>query len=132
MEKGTGILMVCTFGDQTDVVWWRENKLPLRQLFGSDGKVLEINFDHKKEKNEWISVNAEKANKNIYKFYNKTLKQSKNLIIEMLKESQNSLDNIVPLVSDPKKISHPVRYYEKGDSPIEYLSSRQWFIKDNR
>ena len=129
MQKGTGILMVCTFGDQTDVVWWRENKLPLRQLFGSDGKVLEINFDNKKEKNEWISVNAEKANKNIYKFYNKTLKQSKNLIIEMLKESQNSLDNIVPLVSDPKKIIHPVRFYEKGDSPIEYISSRQWFVK---
>ena len=37
-EKGTGILMVCTFGDATDVRWWRDERLPLRQLLGRDGR----------------------------------------------------------------------------------------------
>ena len=54
-EKGTGILMVCTFGDQTDVIWWRENDLPLRQIFSSDGKILDINFSDDEEKNIWVS-----------------------------------------------------------------------------
>src|SRR5262249_13711067 len=38
-EKGTGILMVCTFGDQTDVQWWREERLPLRQILGRNGRL---------------------------------------------------------------------------------------------
>ncbi len=129
MEKGTGILMVCTFGDQTDVIWWRENSLPLRQLFGSNGRVLNINYENQESSSNWISINPDKANKNISKLYEKSLKQSKDIIIEMLRDSDNSLNSKEPLVSEPKIISHPVRYYEKGDSPIEYLSSRQWFVK---
>ena len=67
MEKGTGILMVCTFGDQTDVIWWRENSLPLRQLFGSNGRVLNINYENQESSSNWISINPDKANKNISK-----------------------------------------------------------------
>lgn len=43
-EKGTGILMVCTFGDATDVRWWREHELPLRQIVGRDGRLLPVTY----------------------------------------------------------------------------------------
>ena len=129
MEKGTGILMVCTFGDQTDVLWWRENSLPLRQLFGSDGRILDIKFNGENSKENWISKKPEIANNNINKIRNKSLKEAKKSILEMLKTIQNSNDNNPALMAEPKNIQHPVRFYEKGDSPIEYISSRQWFVK---
>jgi valyl-tRNA synthetase len=129
MEKGTGILMVCTFGDQTDVLWWRENSLPLRQLFGSDGRILDIKFQSENKKENWISKKPEIANDNINKIKNKSLKQTKKIILEMLKINENSNDNNPALIAEPKNIQHPVRFYEKGDSPIEYISSRQWFVK---
>ena len=43
-EKGTGIAMICTFGDTTDVVWWRELNLPTRALIGRDGRFLPADF----------------------------------------------------------------------------------------
>src|SRR3984957_15715492 len=41
-EKGTGLVMVCTFGDLTDVVWWRELGLPVRSVLGVDGRLAEV------------------------------------------------------------------------------------------
>ena len=38
-EKGTGVAMICTFGDVTDVTWWRELRLPTRVVIGRDGKI---------------------------------------------------------------------------------------------
>ena len=128
-EKGTGILMVCTFGDQTDVIWWRENDLPLRQVFGSDGKILDIRFSDDKEKNGWVSLNQKLANINARKIFDKNLNESKKIIIDLLKDPKNSSTGKIPLISDPKNILHPVRFYEKGESPIEYLSTRQWFVQ---
>ena len=129
MEKGTGILMVCTFGDQTDVLWWRENSLPLRQLFNLDGIVANINFEKSDKDVIWESENPELANENIKHIKGKTLSQTKNILIELLKDPKNSLDQKPALVKEPEKINHPVRFYEKGESPIEYISSRQWFVK---
>jgi len=128
-EKGTGILMVCTFGDQTDVIWWRENDLPLRQIFSSDGKILDINFSDDEEKNIWVSLNQKLANINARKIFDKNLNEAKKIIIDLLKDPKNSSTGKIPLISDPKKILHPVRFYEKGESPIEYLSTRQWFVQ---
>ena len=128
-EKGTGILMVCTFGDQTDVIWWRENDLPLRQVFGSDGKILNIRFSDDKDKNGWVSLNQKLANINARKIFDKNLNESKKIIIDLLKDPKNSSTGKIPLISDPKNILHPVRFYEKGESPIEYLSTRQWFVQ---
>ena len=41
-EKGTGLVMVCTFGDLTDVTWWRELSLPVRSVLGPDGRLSEV------------------------------------------------------------------------------------------
>jgi len=38
-DKGTGAAMVCTFGDVTDVTWWRELSLPMRPIIGRDGRL---------------------------------------------------------------------------------------------
>ena len=129
MEKGTGILMVCTFGDQTDVQWWRENSLSLKQLFNPDGIVAKINFENSENDVIWKSDNPELANENIKNMIGKNLKEAKKHIIELLKDPKNSTDQTSAMVKEPEKIIHPVRFYEKGDSPIEYISSRQWFVK---
>ncbi|MDG2102092.1 MAG: hypothetical protein P8K05_07115, partial [Dehalococcoidia bacterium] len=109
---------------QTDVLWWRENSLPLRQLFGSDGRILDIKFQSENKKENWISKKPEIANDNINKIKNKSLKQTKKIIVEMLKINENSNDNNPALIAEPKNIQHPVRFYEKGDSPIEYIYHR--------
>jgi len=125
-NKGTGILMVCTFGDQTDVHWWREHSLRLRQVLSKDGKFLNVKFGEA----GWESIHPEIANVNYQKLVNKRTAAAKKELIILLRDKNNSATgNSEPLQSEPKEIVHPVRFFEKGDSPIEYLASRQWFVK---
>ena len=125
-NKGTGILMVCTFGDQTDVQWWRENSLDLRQILSKDGRFLPVEFGSK----GWESLNPKLANFNYEKLKGKKIFSAKKEIIDLLREPKNAFKDREPILRlETKEITHPVRFYEKGDKPIEYLSSRQWFIK---
>ncbi|WP_394685282.1 class I tRNA ligase family protein, partial [uncultured Microbacterium sp.] len=39
-DKGSGIAMICTFGDVTDIIWWRELDLPNRTIIGKDGRIV--------------------------------------------------------------------------------------------
>lgn len=117
-EKGTGILMVCTFGDQTDVQWWREQKLSMRQIIGRDGRLQPITFGA----DAYPSANTEAAQVEYAKIQGKTVKQAQKLIVESLQASG-------VLKNTPKPISHAVKYYEKGDRPVEILTTRQWFVK---
>ncbi len=126
-EKGTGILMVCTFGDQTDVAWWREEGLELRQILGRNGRILDHQFGGD---GGWASTNPEKANKNYQTIVGKRIPSAKSLVVELMRDPANSATgNEAPLQNEPKQILHPVRYYEKGDSPLEYLTTRQWFVR---
>jgi len=113
-EKGTGILMVCTFGDQTDVQWWREQKLGMRQIIGKDGRLQAADFQS--------SVNQSLAEENYAKIQGKNVKQAQKLVVEMLQAGGF-------LKSPPKPINHAVKFYEKGDRPVEILTTRQWFVK---
>ena len=117
-EKGTGILMVCTFGDQTDVQWWREQKLPLRQIIGRDGRLQPVNFASP----QFASTNPEEAAANYQGIAGKTVKQAQKAIVEIL-QVKGALKN------PPKPIQHAVKFYEKGDRPVEILTTRQWFVK---
>ncbi|MBU6152889.1 MAG: valine--tRNA ligase [Bdellovibrionales bacterium] len=117
-EKGTGILMVCTFGDQTDVQWWREQKLPLRQIIGRDGRLQAVNF----ASDQYPSKNAEAAAAHYQIIVGKTVKQAQKAIVEIL-QANGFLKN------PPKPIQHAVKFYEKGDRPVEILTTRQWFVK---
>ena len=43
-EKGTGVAMICTFGDITDVTWWRELNLPVRAVIQTDGRLRPVTW----------------------------------------------------------------------------------------
>lgn len=125
-EKGSGILMVCTFGDQTDVQWWRSEKLPLRQVLGRDGRMREIVFGT----DEFPSLDPDAANEAYARLFGKNVAQAQKLVVEMLRAPQASATGGgPPLQGDPKPIQHAVRFYEKGDRPLEFVTSRQWFVR---
>lgn len=129
IEKGTGILMVCTFGDATDIEWWSQYQLPLRQVIDKQGRMLE-SIDFSKEPFE--SYNPEKASKFYSEIARKNVKQAQKRMVELLSEPGSSgdiNDNRPALVRDPKPITHPVKFYEKGERPLEFIPARQWFIR---
>jgi len=125
-EKGTGILMVCTFGDQTDVAWWRDEGLQLRQVLGRNGRILDRTFGE----DGWESLKPEQANENYQQMVGKRTPSAKSIVVELMRDPANSATgNGAPLQDEPRQILHPVRYYEKGDNPLEYLTTRQWFVR---
>jgi valyl-tRNA synthetase len=114
-EKGTGIAMICTFGDVTDVVWWRELQLPTRSVMRRDGRLVSTPPDWDAEDPEAESRYAELAGK--------TVNQARARIDEMLR-AQGALDG------EPTPITHPVKFYERGSHPLEIVTTRQWYIRN--
>ncbi len=118
-EKGTGVVMVCTFGDQTDVEWWRQYNLPLRQVVGRDGKLLPVTFGAP----GWESLDAPAANEAYGQIAGLYVNAAQKKVIEILESTDGCIDR-------PKKeIVHAVKYFEKGDRPLELIPARQWFAK---
>ncbi len=117
-DKGTGIMMVCTFGDAADVQWWKKSGLPLKQIIGLDGRIINQEYG----KGAFVSNNTDKANENYKQLIGLTTKQAKAKIVELLKEEE-------AMLGEPRPIMHAVKFYEKGNMPLEFVSSRQWFIK---
>ncbi|WP_413335328.1 valine--tRNA ligase [Brevibacterium sp. GP-SGM9] len=116
-DKGTGIAMVCTFGDLTDVTWWRELDLPTRAVINRGGR---LNLDVP----EWIAASPKPdAVANYEKLAGKTTFSARRDIAEMLVESGD-------LIGEIEAITHPVPFYEKGDKPLEVVTSRQWYIRN--
>ncbi|MGH2721071.1 MAG: valine--tRNA ligase [Actinomycetota bacterium] len=116
--KGTGIAMVCTFGDVTDVTWWRELKLPVRMILQPDGRLRPIVWGDP----GWESVDPAAARERYDQLAGLTVKRARERVVELLAESGD-------LVGEPKPTTHPVKFFEKGDRPLEILSSRQWFVR---
>jgi len=117
-EKGSGIAMICTFGDLTDVVWWRELHLPTRTVVGRDGRLLPVAWASP----GWESDHPEQAAAHYDELAGRTVKQAQGVIVEQLTRSG-------ALIGEPKPITHPVKFFEKGDRPLEIVSSRQWFVR---
>ncbi len=111
-EKGSGIAMICTFGDLTDVIWWRELQLPTRPIIGWDGRILG-------ETPSWITGQA--GVENYARIAGTTSHTAKERMVEILRESGD-------LVGEPREITHPVKFFEKGDKPLEIVTTRQWYI----
>ncbi len=126
-EKGTGILMVCTFGDVMDVEWWRQYKLPLRQAIGRNGRMMPVQFGIE----GWESLNADQANEFYGQVSGKTVKQAQAAVVQILRTSEaEALPGLgVPLEGEPKPIDHPVKIYERGERPLEIIPTRQWYIR---
>lgn len=117
MDKGTGIMMVCTFGDAADVAWWKQSGLPIKQIIGLDGRIMNINYGE----GSFVSLNPSKAKENFARMAGLKVKDARAQVVEMLKEDG-------ALLGEPKPLMHPVKFYEKGNIPLEFVSSRQWFI----
>lgn len=109
-DKGSGIAMICTFGDITDVTWWRELGLATRPVVGWDGRLLPEPPD---------GVEAEPYKE----LAGKTVHSARERIVEMLRESGD-------LDGEPRPVQRTVKFYEKGDRPLEIVTTRQWYIRN--
>jgi valyl-tRNA synthetase len=108
--KGSGIAMICTFGDLNDVTWWRELQLPTRAIIGVDGRILP-------DPPAGVDPAA------YSRIAGKTAHSAREEVVAMLRESGD-------LDGEPKPITHPVKFYEKGDRPLEIVTSRQWYLRN--
>ena len=115
-DKGSGIAMICTFGDLTDVIWWRELDLPTRSIITDDGRILA-------EAPEWIEAAGAAAIDAFAEIAGRSVKQAQTRMVELLRGS-GQLDG------EPRPITHPVKFFEKGDRPLEILTSRQWYLRN--
>jgi len=109
--KGTGAAMVCTFGDTSDVLWWRELQLPMRSVIGRDGRFLA-------DVPPWLADSVLWG-----EFAGRTSVQARRAVVELLRGAAE-------LFGDPREITHDVKFYEKGDRPLEIVTSRQWYIRN--
>jgi valyl-tRNA synthetase len=113
-DKGAGIAMCCTFGDLTDVQWWRELQLPVRTVIGRDGRLH-------RDTPEWLS--HEPAAAAYSHMAGKTTFSAREAMVGLLRESGD-------LDGEPKPTQRMTNFYEKGDKPLEIVSTRQWYIKN--
>jgi valyl-tRNA synthetase len=109
-DKGTGIAMVCTFGDLTDVIWWRELNLATRVVIGRDGRLLP-------DRPDGVPAAAYAQVAGL------TVNAARREIVRLLGEAAD-------LIGEPRPVTHPVKFYEKGDQPLEIVTSRQWYIRN--
>lgn len=97
-EKGTGIVMCCTFGDQTDIEWWKRYNLPLKYIFTEDGKIDE----------------------KVPNYGGLEIKEARKKIIEDLQAG-----GFVVKIED---LEHEVQTHERCGKEVEYTVMKQWFI----
>ena len=114
MDKGAGIAMCCTFGDLTDVQWWRELELPNRTVIGRDGRVL-------REAPDWIVSDA--GRKQYEELAGKTVFSAREAMVTALRDSGD-------LDGEPEPTQRMANFYERGEKPLEIVSTRQWYIKN--
>ncbi len=113
-DKGSGIAMICTFGDTTDVTWWRELALPTRTVIGLDGRFTAQpppGLDSPAGRAAYAS------------FAGLTAFSARRRVVELLTESGD-------LVGEPRSITHPVKFYERGDKPLEVVPTLQWYLRN--
>ncbi|PWN04514.1 valine--tRNA ligase [Nocardioides silvaticus] len=114
MDKGAGIAMCCTFGDLTDVQWWRELNLPVRTVIGRDGRLH-------RETPEWLS--SETASAAYADLAGKTVFSAREAMVAKLRETGD-------LDGEPTPTQRMANFYEKGDKPLEIVSTRQWYVRN--
>ncbi len=115
MDKGAGIAMCCTFGDLTDVTWWRELQLPMRSVITRNGRL-------QAETPAWLVGGPGRA---LYAagLATKTTFSAREAVVTALRESGD-------LDGEPVKTQRKANFYEKGDKPLEIVSSRQWYLRN--
>ena len=115
MDKGAGIAMCCTFGDLTDVMWWRELQLPTRSIITRTGRIQH-------ELPEWLA-GGPGAELFTEKLAGKTAFSAREAIVQALRESGD-------LDGEPTPTQRKANFYERGEKPLEIVTSRQWYIRN--
>ncbi|MDD9362020.1 MAG: class I tRNA ligase family protein, partial [Anaplasma sp.] len=110
LEKGTGLVMCCTFGDETDVYWWQKHSLETRIIIDKTGCLTGLE-----------KLETEKSLISPTQFNGLRIKEARKAICDSLEACG--------LISSQADIVHSVRCAERSGSPIEILPSEQWFIK---
>jgi valyl-tRNA synthetase len=113
-DKGAGIAMCCTFGDLTDVQWWRELQLPTRSVVQRDGRV-------QRETPEWIESEAGRGA--FAELAGKTTFSARAAVVDALRASGD-------LDGEPTPTQRKANFYQNGDKPLEIVTSRQWYIRN--
>lgn len=98
VDKGTGVVMCCTFGDQTDIEWWKKYHLPLKYIFTYDGRIID----------------------SVPKYGGLKIKEARKRIIEDLKKGG--------YVVKIEELEHEVQTHERCGKEVEYSVMKQWFI----
>ena len=124
-DKGTGILMVCTFGDAMDVEWWKRSGLPVRQVIGRDGRMIPVEFDRA----PFASVDPESAQRAWDEIVGLGARQAKKRVVEQLATAGAFPGGGAALVGEPRPTDQMVKFYEKGERPLEFVPTRQWFVR---
>jgi valyl-tRNA synthetase len=113
-DKGAGIAMCCTFGDLTDVQWWRELRLPMRVVVGRDGRF-------QRDIPPWLT--GDPAGSAYAELAGKTTFSARAALVTMLRESGD-------LEGEPTPTTRMANFYENGDKPLEIVGTRQWYIRN--
>ncbi|QTG76074.1 valine--tRNA ligase [Trueperella pecoris] len=114
IDKGSGIVMCCTFGDLTDVQWWRELGLPMRTVLGKDGRLL-------RETPDWITTDL--GRETFAEMSGATTFSARKALVAKLEETGEIIGEIKPT-------TRMTNFFEKGDKPLEIVPSRQWYIRN--
>jgi len=113
-EKGTGLVMCCTFGDQTDILWWRKHKLPTKIIISKQGRLENIKFDNN-------CINPKRAEEFASHITGLKVTEAKTKIIQLLKEEGLLLKQVERIQT--------VKCAERSGAPLEILTTPQWFVK---
>ena len=112
--KGTGIAMVCTFGDTNDVTWWRELGLPARPVLGPDGRLVASP----------PAVITSRSGRAAYRnLAGETAAVARKRVASLLRAAGD-------MTGSPEPVRHPVKFYEKGSEPVEIITTRQWYLRN--
>ncbi|HQH70376.1 MAG TPA: class I tRNA ligase family protein, partial [Candidatus Hydrogenedentes bacterium] len=99
--------------------WWRQFNLPLRQVIGKDGHLLPITFGEP----GWESLAPDTANANYARIAGMYTKRAQKVLMDLAEEMGGVVDR------PRQEITHPVRFFEKGDRPLELIPTRQWYTR---
>lgn len=98
IDKGTGIVMCCTFGDQTDIEWWKKYNLPLKYIFTDDGRIMD----------------------SVPNYGGLKIKEARKQIVDDLQ--------VGGYIVKIEESEHEVQTHERCGSEVEYTVMKQWFI----
>ena len=112
--KGTGIAMVCTFGDSADVTWWRELDLPTRPVMGTDGRFVAC---------PPAAITSQAGRRAYRQLAGETVAAARERTARLLRASGD-------LLGDPEPVRHAVNFYERGTQPLEVVTTRQWYLRN--